>query len=148
MDQHGFARYELALQEQRVEGGEKHLGDRGCLLEVEALGHGHELALVDGDQRGVAAPAEQRHHAVARAPLRDALADALDDAGHLEPEQVLADAGRRGVAAAALHQVGAVERGGVDRDQGVLGPRVRVRELAQLEDVGIAGLGDNGGAHA
>ena len=73
---------------------------------------------------------------------------AFDDARHLEAGHVAADAGRGRVAAAPLHEVCAVERAGVHGDEDLLGAGLRVGELTNLEDIGIAGLTDDGRSHA
>ena len=55
---------------QRVPRGEEHLGDGRRVDEVDALGHGEQLAFVRGDALGVCTAGLDAHHPVAHLPHR------------------------------------------------------------------------------
>ena len=96
-------------------------------VEAQAVGDGHELALVHRGQLGLPAAADDGHHAVA---LGEALGPGParhDLAGELEPGDVLRRPGRRRVVPRALVDVGAVEPGRAHADEDLAGPRARGR---------------------
>ncbi len=123
--------------------GREDLGQPAGLGERHGVGHRHELALVDDRELALATAADDAHHAVALGEARRAVAERLDLAGELEAGDVLRAAGRRRVAAAALHHVGAVDAGGADADEHLAGARLRVGMLLD-ENLAVA---DRGGAH-
>jgi hypothetical protein len=139
---------EAALDDQRVPGGEEHLGDGGGVGEVDGAGDRERLTFVGHDQFGVAGARLDPHHAVADLPERDAGTDGLDGAGELETEDLVLPAVRVGVTALALQGVGAVDRGVGDPDEDLVRPGGRVGDLGDGEDLGSSVLGDDDGAHA
>ena len=72
---------------------------------------------------GLAAAADDRHHAVAELEAADAAAGGDHLAGELQPRDVGRRAGRRRVAALELEHVGAVEPRGADADEQLAAPR-------------------------
>ncbi len=129
-----LAGLQLGLREERVVRGRVDLDEAARLGPRQVLRHREGVRGVDGDELGVPAAREQRHHALAVLRL----------AGALEPGNVDRGARRRRVAARALGQVGAVHTGAADLDQ----------ELALLRD-GIGALlevegasGDDSCAHS
>ena len=143
VDEQPLAGAQLALGEERVVGGGEDLGGAAGLGPVEAVGHGHQQPLVDGEPLALAAAADEAHDAVAGLEARGALAERRDLAGDVEPRDVLRPAGRRRVEPALLHHVGAVEAGGTDRDQHLA---VAGRGLGMVFDDDLA-VADGRGAH-
>ena len=94
-------------------------------------------------QLGLAAAADDRHHAVALGEALGARAARHDLAGELEPGDVGRRARRRRVVARALVHVGAVEPGGVHPDEHLAGAGLRVGVLGD-DDLAVA---DGGRAH-
>ena len=86
--------------------------------------HGHQLRLSAAGQEG--------HPPIAGSPAGDPLTALLDDAGALEPGNGALAGGRR-IAAAHLQEVGAVQAGGEDTDQHLVGRRARRREVDDLD---------------
>src|SRR3954453_5822984 len=119
-------RLELGLREQRIVGCGEHLGRAARLGPIETLGHGHEHALVNGRELGLAATTDYRHDAVA---LLEA-AGTRPQAGYLtcelEPRNVLRGAGWSGIEPTPLHHVRSVQAGRLDPDQDLAGPRFGV----------------------
>ena len=85
----------------------------------------------------VAAAAEQGEHALAPREVRDAGAERLDGAGGLEPEQ-RRFAGRRGIVALPLHDVGPVHARRVHANQDAAWPGDRGFGFAGFEHLGAA----------
>jgi hypothetical protein len=104
-------------------GGREDLGDAARRRPVDALGHRHQLALVDRRELGLPAAADDRHHAIALGEARSAGAVRHDLAGELEPRNVLRRAGRSGVRAAALEHVRPVQTGRAHADEHLARPR-------------------------
>jgi hypothetical protein len=117
VDEQALARAEAGLGEQRVVRGREHLGQAAGGGPVQALGHGHELALVDDAALGLPAAAHDRHHPVAGGEAPGAGPERLDLAGELQAGDVGRRAGGRGVGAAALQHVRAVQPGAADPDE-------------------------------
>ena len=143
LHEQALARAQPGLREERVVGGGEDLRHAAGLGEAQAVGDGHELALVHRGQLGLPAAADDGHHAVA---LGEALGPGparRDLAGELEPGDVLRRPGRRRVVPRALVDVGAVEPGGAHADEDLAGPRLGVRVLGD-DDLSVA---DGGGAH-
>lgn len=79
---------------------------------AERVRHGHELAFVNRHELGLAAPSDDRHHAVARGKPVGPGPESCHLARELEAGDVLRRARRSGVATAFLHHVRAVEARG------------------------------------
>ena len=109
----------------------------------------HGEAVVDGDLLGVAAAGEQPHDAIAGGEAFDGGPGGDHFAGEFEPEDLeLGLAAGLGVTAAPLHEVRAVEGGGADPDEEVLGAGNGVRDFPVLEDVRFGpGLRQDDGVH-
>jgi hypothetical protein len=131
------------LGEERVVGGGEDLRHAAGLREAQAVGDGHELALVHDGQLGLPAAADDRHHAVALGEALGSGPARRDLAGELEPGDVLRRPGRGRVAARALVDVGTVEPGRMHADEDLAGPWLGVRVLGH-DDLSVA---DGGGAH-
>ena len=93
------------------------------------------VRVMHGDELGVTATGEERHHAL---PGRDVLA------GALEAGDVGRGAGRRRVTAGALHQVGAVHAGRAHPDHDLALAGDRIGPLLDPQ----APIGDDGGTHS
>ena len=124
-------------------GGGEDLGQAAGLGPAQAVGDGHELALVHGGQLGLPAAADDGHHAVALGEALGARAARRHLARELEPGDVRRRPGRRRVVARALVDVGAVEAGGAHTDEDLAGARLGVGVLGD-DDLAVA---DGGGAH-
>jgi hypothetical protein len=143
VDEQALARPQPGLGEERVVGRREDLGHAPGLLPVEAAGHRHELALVDGGQLGLPAAPHDRHHAIALGEALGSRAAAHHLARQLEPGDVGRRARRRRVVAGALVDVGAVEPGPPHADEDLAGPGLGVGVLVD-DDLSVA---DRGGAH-
>ncbi len=143
VDEQPLAGAQPRLGEERVVRGREDLGDPAGVGEPDGVGDRHELALVDDGELALAAAADDAHDAVALGEARRAVAEAGDLAGELEPGDVRRRAGRRGIAPAQLHLVGAVEAGGAHADEHLAGARLGIGVLLD-EDLAVA---DRGGAH-
>ena len=102
-----LAGLQLRLGEERIVRGRIDLDEATRLRPGDVLGHRERVGGVHGDQLGVPAAREERHHALPVWRL----------AGALEPGDVDRSAGRRRIAARALRQVGTVHARAVDADQ-------------------------------
>ena len=76
VDEQPLAELEPAWVKTRVVGGGEHLRGPARLWPVEAVGNRHQLTLVDDRELGLAAAADDRHHAVALAEAQRARARA------------------------------------------------------------------------
>ena len=113
-------------------------GIAGGLLEAELFRDRDRHPLVDRDLLGVAAAGEQRHHAVARFDRGNTGSELGDHAGALEAQDLAFALGRR-VHAAALEQIGAVQRRGFDLDQDLVFAERRVGDFARARFSGPPG---------
>ncbi len=102
-----LAGLQLGLREERVVRGRIDLDEAARLGPGDVLGNRQRVRLVHGDELGVAAARQQRHH-----PL-----PAFRLACTFEPGDVDRRTGRRRVATRTLGQVGAVHASAVDADQ-------------------------------
>ena len=135
VDQDALAGLGAAEGADRGVGGEEDLGDRGGLVPGEGFGDVHRQGLVQRGDLGVAAPAGESVDAVAELEAAHAVAEADHFAGQFEAEDG-GTAGQRRVAAEALEDVGAVERGRMHAQQQFLVARNRVGNFRELERVG------------
>jgi hypothetical protein len=143
VDKQALAHLQRRLREDRVVRGREDLGDAARLGPVEAVGHGHRLALVHGGELGLAAAADDRHHAIARAEPLGARPARDDLAGELEAGDIRRRARRRRVQAAPLHHVGAVDAGRLDADEDLARPGLGVGVVLDAELL----VADRDGAH-
>ena len=127
--------------------GDEHLrhGRRGELVEVG--GNGGDVPFVDEDTVGQPAAADDAEDAVTglKAPRRGAMPD--HRAGRLDAGNVGRRAGRSGIAARPLCQIGAVERGVAHGQQHVVSRRRRIRPLLERDDLVVPGAGEDDRAH-
>ena len=91
--------------------------------------------------------ADDAHHAVPDLQRADTLATPFDLAGELQARYVVRHAGRGGIQAAPLKQIGAVDSGGTDADNDVLRPGQRVRNFPQLQHFRPAEACDDDRSH-
>jgi hypothetical protein len=143
VDEQALAHAQPRLREERVVGGREDLGQPARVRERDDVGHRHELALVDDGELGLTAAADDPHDAVALGEALRARPEADDLARQLEPRDVRRAAGRGGVAAPALHHVGAVEPGAADADENLAGSGLGIEVLLD-ENLAVA---DRGGTH-
>ena len=122
------------------------LGQAGGVQQRHPGGHGQQLPDGDGDLLGVAAAGEQRADLVADRPAGDALAERRRSAGALQAG-VGRGAGRRGVEAAALQQVGPVDGGRDDVDEHLARARDGRVDVGEDERLGAAVGRQRDGAH-
>ena len=92
-------------------------------------------------------PASSAHTSSPTAQPVTPVAERRDGAAALHPDD-LGGAGRRRVEALPLQQVGAVDRGGGDRERDLARARLGVGQLGDGQDVGATGPGGDDGAHA
>ena len=144
VDAQALARAQARLGEERVVGGGEDLGQRPGGRPVQRLGHRHQLALVHDGELGLPAAADDAHHAVARLEAPGARAERGDLTGELEPRDVGRRPRRRGVGAAALEDVGAVDPRRPDPDEHLARARLEVRVLGDGE---LAALADRDSPH-
>jgi len=122
---------EAADHEQVEEGGDIGLTDAGRLLEAHARRNRHQVAGVGNGIFGIGAAADQSHHPVADLPAADAIAKLCHGPGYFQPENGRI-AGRRGIVAHPLHEIGAVYRGGMHLDKNLSRTGSRLVRLADL----------------
>ena len=105
--------------------GERHTG-----------GHSEQLPFVGGDALGVGTAGLDAHHPVAHLPHRHPCADVDDGAGELEAGDLGLHPPRIGVQPHPLQQIGAVQRRRRHLDEHLVGPRHRIGDIFDGEDLG------------
>ena len=143
VDEQALAGPQAGLREERVVRGGEHLRNGAGLDPAQALGHRHQLALVDDAQLGLPAAADHRHDAIAVGESLGAGPAGRHLAGELEARDVLRRARRRRVMPAELMDVGTVEAGRADADQHLARARLWIGVLGD-DELAIA---DGGGTH-
>ena len=146
VDEQALAHAEAGLGEERVVRGGEHLGDAARLRPVDALRDGRCGALVDDAQLGLPPAADDGHDAVALGEALGAGTARHDLACELEAGDVGRRPGRRGVAARALVQVGAVDPGRADADEDLPRPGLGIGLLVGRDLVVGDDRGEHGGA--
>ena len=101
---------------------------------------------MDDGLLGVAAAGQQRHRALAVPPAAHRRADLDHFAGAFQPED-RRRTGRRRIEALPLQQIGAIHRRRAHANADVVRPELRTRNLADVENVLVAGLIEDDGAH-
>jgi hypothetical protein len=129
LNQQALTRGQFALAEQRVVGGREDLGDPARRLPADASGHGHQLALVHDRQLGLAAAADDAHHAIAEREAPGFRAQGRDVAGELEARYIGRRAGRSGIATGELVHVGSVQSGGANAHENLARAGLRIGML-------------------
>jgi len=147
VDQHPLARLEVPSLHQRVVGGEKRLGNRGRIRRRQIGGHRQHLVLVHHHEFGVGSSTHQAHDPVARLPAGYVRTQALDLPGVLQPWNVLRPAGRRGIGAFALEDVGPIEPGSLHPNPDLPGARIGRGNLAKVQNLGPPAAGMHDGTH-
>ena len=139
-----LARLQPGLGEHAVVRGRKRLGDTAGLDPPQILRDRHQDPLVDDRELGLAPARDDPHHPIAdRKPLRTRTA--IDDlAGELEPRDVLRRTRRRGIEAAPLHHVGAVQAGRPYADEHLARAGRRIRMVLDAQ----VAVSDRDRAHA
>ena len=123
----------LRVAHERVVRGHERLGRAAHRDEVEAVGHGRALRGRHRDVLGLRAAAGDPEHPGADLDAARLRADRLDDARELQAGDVGRRAGRRGVVAGELHEIGPVQAGAVHpHDHEVVG-RLRVGPFGDLD---------------
>ena len=133
MHEHPFARANMGLGDHRVVRGQEGLGDSAHRDEVEQRGHDCTVDGGDGDVVGLCAAARDAEHAITDRERVDLGSDRSDDTGELHTRDVCRHAGRRGIEAGALHQIGPVQPGAVDAHHRTVGGRFRDGSVGQLQ---------------
>jgi predicted amidohydrolase len=134
--------------EERVVRRDEDLGDGGRVLVGELVGNPRDVALVHGDSVGEAAAADEPEDAVAGRKAAHGRSRRDDDAGHLEPRNVLRRARRRWVVTCPLGEVCRVHPGKAGRDDELLGAGNRVGSLFEAHDLLAAGPGEDDRPHS
>src|SRR5262249_6501676 len=149
VDEGGLAEGEGAEagHEEVGEGGEEGLRERRRLLVAHRLRDRQHRAMMDDDVCGVAATSEESHDALATCEAAHGGAALHDGPGALEAEN-RGGAGRRRIEALALEEIGPVHGGRRHADAELLRSERRRGRLAEGEDVLIARLANQDGAHA
>ena len=109
-------------------------GTAAASCSSSAFGHLRDAALMHEHAVGEPSAADQPEHAVARLPGRDALSAASTVPATSSPGTSAGLAGRRGVAARALCEVGGVQAREVDPDHHVLRAGLGIRPLLEGHD--------------
>ena len=143
VDEQPLAGPQLTLREERVVGGREDLRQPAGVRKGDRIGHGHELALVDGRELGLPAAADDAHHAIAFGEAPRARPERLDRTRKLQARNVLRASCWSRVAPAQLHHVGAVQAGSRDSHEHLAGARLGVGMLLD-EDLAVP---DRGGTH-
>jgi len=97
VDQQALTGAKLALEDQRVKGGEERLRQCGGLGEVHRIGNRHALALVGNHPLRECAASDEAHHPIAASPARNPRSQGGDPARVLEPGDIHRGAWRRRV---------------------------------------------------
>ena len=139
---------DVELPEERIIGGEEHLGDCCPLLPRQIARHGEHLALVHAQILRVRAAAGDAHDSGAHGPKRRAGAEGVHSAGVLEAGDVGWRTRWGRVRAGALHEVRPIERGSVHAHADLTEPGLGDGAVLLLEDVGLSGHRNDDGAHA
>ena len=92
-------------------------------------------------------PRDQAEHAIARLVAEHLAADRLDDAGHLEPGDVLGRARRRRIVAGALVEIGRVEARVPDADDHLAAAGDGVGTVLEVDDLAAADTGEDDASH-
>ncbi len=131
--QQALARLEAGLGEEGVVGGGEHLGEASGRGPVEAVGERHRATFVHHAELGLAPAAHDGGDPVALGEALGLGPARQDLAGQLQPGDVLGGAGRGGIAAAPLQQVGPVYPCTMHPDEHLAGARLGIRPLGHAE---------------
>ena len=158
LDRHRADPRRPAVDQQPLPGGERgrhedvgphragHLGQRRGIDERHPRRDREQLGGWDRDARGIPAAGEQRAGLIADRPPGDVRADRRHPPAALQPE-VCRCARRRGVVALALEQVRAVDAGGDDVEEDLVGREGGVGDLGEDERLGASGGGHGDRQH-
>ncbi len=119
--------------------------DGGGDVVPDAVGHGDGLICRDRDELGVGADGERPRHSIPDVMPIDTVAEGNDLPGPFETRH---EGQLHGIEPAAVVRVDVVEAGPCDPDQDLAGSWCRIGELAELQDIGPAGRGDDDRFHA
>ena len=145
-EQH-VARRERRLTADGIVRRDEGLGHRGGRGLVEGVGHRGHAAVVHDDAVGQAASADEAEHAIAGLPAQHVRSAGLDRARDLEARHVLRAAGRRGIRAVALREVGRVDARVRDAHEQLLAPGHRIGTLLEPDDLVPAATCEHHCAH-
>ena len=115
MDERGLTVLQMSPGEERIVGGDEHLGDPPCRDQVDVVWNAYGLGCADRDELRISATFDQEHGPVPDGDRLDTGPDARNHARGLEPEDV-AGTGRGRIESLALEQVCAVDAGTSDAD--------------------------------
>jgi hypothetical protein len=147
VDEHALARLQVRLREQRVVRRDEDLGDGGGLLETEAGWNLGEMILRHDHVLGLRPARRDAEDALPRPPRPHLVARLIDLARELKPRNVGGRARRRGVVAAPLQQVCAVQPRGAHAHAHAVGQSPRPLDLAHLKRLHAPVRGDDHGTH-
>ena len=142
-----FAGFEVGAFLQRVERGAVSDGQTGGAVEIEPVGHFHQLLRRDGDGFARRAPADIAHDAVARRDAGDAGADAFDHAGKLRRRR---ERKRRLVLifAGDDQRIEEIQRRRFHPHHRFAGAGMRLLDVGELKFIGGAEMAAEDGLHA
>ena len=143
---------ETSLHDEGIEGGDEHLGDGCGITQGDARGYPQGLSFVHHESIGIGAAAHDAHDLVTDGERGHTVPDLDHPTGELHPRDLrsrrgVPGQGRTRIQPPTLQQIGAVEGGGHDLHDHLLGIGDRIGHLRDPQDPGIAVLGQDNCAH-
>ena len=136
-DEHALARPQVGLHDEGIKSGEKDLGKATSFNIAGRIGNGNEVGGRNKRLSRKGPTADDGADPRATEGRINVLSDGRLGAGLFETGNFLRPAGRRGVEAATLEQVGRIEAGGNDVDQHFVGPGGRPGPFGQGKGGGV-----------
>ena len=147
VDEHRLAVLQPSSREERIVGGDEHLGDPTRVDQVDVGRNADDLSGAHRNQFGVPTAFDEEHDAIPLGVRGDPASNARDRARRLETEDV-AGSGRWWIETLALEEIGAVDAGAGDADDDLTLSSDRVGTFLDVQLLGTAWRRDDDGAHA